>query len=47
MKEKEISPVETLTPYEAARIIGKNAEYIRAGLRAGRFDFAGKSENGI
>ena len=39
MKEKEISPVETLTPYEAARKIEKNAEYIRAGLRAGRFDF--------
>lgn len=37
--EKEIKPVDTLTPYEAARIIGKNAEYIRAGLRANRFDF--------
>lgn len=31
--------VETLTPYEAAQIIGKNAEYIRAGLRANRFNF--------
>lgn len=31
--------VETLTPKEAAKIIGKNAEYIRAGLRQGRFDF--------
>ena len=31
--------VETITPYEAARLIGKNAEYIRAGLRANRFDF--------
>lgn len=31
--------VETLTPYEAAKIIGKNAEYIRAGLRANRFNF--------
>ena len=38
-EEKEIKPVDTLTPYEAARIIGKNAEYIRAGLRANRFDF--------
>lgn len=31
--------VETLTPYEAAKIIGKNAEYIRAGLRQNRFNF--------
>ena len=31
--------VETITPYEAARLIGKNAEYIWAGLRANRFDF--------
>lgn len=31
--------VETMTPYEAAKLIGKNAEYIRAGLRANRFDF--------
>lgn len=31
--------VETLTPYEAGKIIRKNAEYIRAGLRAGRFNF--------
>lgn len=37
--EKNIKPVETLTPYEAARIIGKNAEYIRSGLRQGIFDF--------
>ena len=35
----EIKPVETLTPYEAGRIIRKNAEYIRAGLRAGRPEF--------
>lgn len=38
MKEK-IAPVLTLTPYEAGRLIGKNAEYIRAGLRSKRFDF--------
>ena len=38
MKEK-ITPVATLTPYEAGRLIGKNAEYIRAGLRQGIFDF--------
>lgn len=31
--------VETLTPIEAARIIGKNPEYIRAGLRQGVFNF--------
>lgn len=31
--------VETITPYEAGRIIGKNADYIRFGLRAKRFDF--------
>ena len=37
--EEKIAPVQTLTPYEAGRLIGKNAEYIRAGLRANRFDF--------
>lgn len=31
--------IETLTPYEAGKIIGKNQEFIRAGLRAKRFDF--------
>ena len=31
--------IETITPYEAGKIIGKNAEYIRAGLRANRFNF--------
>lgn len=31
--------VETLTPYEAGKILGKNAEWIRAGLRQNRFDF--------
>lgn len=31
--------VETLTPEQAGKIIGKNAEYIRAGLRLQRFDF--------
>lgn len=36
---EEIPKVETLTPYEAGKIIGKNAEYIRAGLRAGRQEF--------
>lgn len=31
--------VETITPAEAGKIIHKNAEFIRAGLRQGRFDF--------
>ena len=47
---KNIEKVETITPYEAARIIGKNAEYIRAGLRANGFNFGSavppKKENG-
>lgn len=37
--EEKIKPVDTLTPYEAGRIIRKNADYIRAGLRAGRPEF--------
>lgn len=43
-----IEPVETMTPYEAGRIIGKNADYIRAGLRQKRFNFgsAVESQNG-
>lgn len=35
----KLQKVETITPYEAGRLIGKNAEYIRAGLRANRFNF--------
>lgn len=35
----EYKPVETMTPEEAGRLIHKNAEYVRAGLRTGRFDF--------
>ena len=31
--------VETITPEEAGRVIGKNAEFIRAGLRQERFNF--------
>lgn len=42
--------VKALTPYEVGRIMGKNAEYIRAGLRAGRFSFGsavqGKGKTG-
>ena len=37
--ENEVKRVETLTPEQAGKIIGKNAEYIRAGLRLQRFDF--------
>lgn len=31
--------VETIAPAEAGKVIHKNAEFIRAGLRQGRFDF--------
>lgn len=31
--------VETITPYEAGRILHKNAEFVRTGLREKRFDF--------
>lgn len=37
--EKELKPVDTLTPYQAGKIIHSNAEFIRAGLRAGRPEF--------
>lgn len=37
--EEGIEPVKTITPYEAGKIIHKNAEFIRSGLRQGRFDF--------
>ena len=36
---EKIPSVETITPYEAGRIIKKNAEYIRSGLRQNRFNF--------
>lgn len=35
----EYKPVDTITPEEAGKLIHKNAEYVRAGLRAGRFNF--------
>ncbi|MBP3463826.1 MAG: hypothetical protein J6K45_05035 [Clostridia bacterium] len=31
--------VKTLSPYETGRIIGTNAETVRAGLRSQRFNF--------
>lgn len=46
--ENKIYRVETLTPEQAGRIIGKNAEYIRALLREGRVTWgtAVKSKTG-
>ncbi len=35
----ELSKVETITPYEAAKAIGKNAEFVRSGLKQNRFPF--------
>lgn len=37
--EKEVKPIETITPYQAGKILRKNAEAIRAGLREERFPF--------
>ena len=37
--ENEVKPIETITPYQAGRILRKNAEAIRAGLREERFPF--------
>lgn len=31
--------VKTLTPYEAGKMMHKNAEFVRAGLRSNRFNF--------
>ena len=36
---KEIERVETMTTIDAAKMIGKNPEFIRAGLRQGVFNF--------
>lgn len=36
---EEIEKVETITPAEAGKILGKSAEFIRAGLRQNRFPF--------
>lgn len=37
--EKQIQPVEKITPKEAGRILHVNADTIRAGLKEGRFPF--------
>lgn len=37
--EKDLKPVETMTPYQVGKILNKNAETIRAGLRNSRFPF--------
>lgn len=36
---ENLKPVETITPYEAGKVLGKNQETIRAGLRQGKFPF--------
>ena len=36
---ENLKPVETNTPYEAGKVLGKNQETIRAGLRQGKFPF--------
>ena len=35
----DLPEVETITPYEAAKKLHKNAEWVRAGLRQGKFPF--------
>ena len=37
--EEDIKRVETLTPEQAGKIIGKNPEYIRALLRQGKVNW--------
>ncbi len=37
--EKEIKPIERMTPSEVGKILHTNAETIRAGLKTGRFPF--------
>ena len=44
--DNEIPKIETITPIEAGRVIGKNAEFIRAGLRQGKFDYFGTAVQG-
>ena len=34
-----LKPVDTITPYEAGKVLHKNAEAIRSGLRQERFPF--------
>ena len=36
---EEVAKIETLTPYEAGKMLGKNAEFIRALLRQGRVNW--------
>lgn len=36
---ENLKPVETITPYEAGKVLCKNQETIRAGLRQGKFPF--------
>lgn len=45
---EDIVKIETITPETAGTILHKNAEFVRAGLRQGRFPFgtAVQSESG-
>lgn len=45
MQDGELLPVETITPYEAGKLIHKNAEYVRALLRQGRVDWGTAAES--
>ena len=39
MGENELEPVDTITPYQAGKVLHKNAEAIRTGLKQGIFPF--------
>ena len=43
--EEDIKRVETLTPEQAGKIIGKNPEYIRALLRQGKVNWGTEVES--
>ena len=45
MNDDELTPVETITPYKAGKIIHKNAEYVRALLRQGRVTWGTAAES--
>jgi len=46
INDNKISIVETITPAEAGRILRKNPEFIRAGLKQGKFDYFGTAVQG-
>lgn len=41
----DLPEVRTITPYEAGKKLHKNAEWIRAGLRQGKFPFGTAIQN--